>query len=635
MSGASNLHTAWARLFLRAAAASGVRDVVVSPGSRSTPLALAAAENAELRSHVIVDERSAGFFALGQARASGIPSLLICTSGTAGAHYLPAVIEASQSFVPLIVVTADRPWELQGAAAPQTIDQLKLFGSYVRHFADVGLPDPSPIALRAAARAAAQAALRASSPEPGPVHVNVRFRKPLEPVSLPAGAREAWEDAWEALMIAGPARTLPARMTPDPRAIEVLVDRCSRAERGLVICGPSITGASASAGASDRGSSALRGAVASLARASGFPVLAEATSQIRFGDLGPGVVVASSFDVLLRDRAFRAAHEPDLLIEIGAPPTSQGYAELLAERRGCPRFVVAPYGWNDPDSGASALLFGDPAELCSAVARRLVEERRSRRRGWAESFARADARAWSIIDREIKGDRLSEGAVARSVVDACPEGSLLIIGNSSPVRDLDLYCAACPRVIRVLHQRGASGIDGLVSGAAGARSASNEPVTLLLGDLSLLHDLTGLGVARGSGGPLVIVVVQNGGGRIFERLPIGRAAAVAGSARGPRADLLGAFERFFTTPQRVDFEHAAATFGVTYARVSTTSSLASALHEARARADVTLIEAVVPPSDGAARAGRIAAALSEELGDLAKRSGAAGHRPDLSERNAS
>lgn len=155
----SNLHSAWARLFLRAAAAAGVRDVVLSPGSRSTPLALAAAETPELRLHVIVDERSAGFFALGQARASGRPSMLICTSGTAGAHYLPAVIEAHQSFLPLLVVTADRPWELQSAAAPQTIDQLKLFGGYVRHFADLGLPDPSPLALRAAAR---------PSPRPSP-----------------------------------------------------------------------------------------------------------------------------------------------------------------------------------------------------------------------------------------------------------------------------------------------------------------------------------------------------------------------------------------------------------------------------------------------------------------------------------
>ena len=180
----SNLHLAWARLFLRSAAAAGVTDVVLSPGSRSTPLTIAAATTSELRAHVIVDERGAAFFALGQARVTGRPSLLICTSGTAGAHWLPALIEASQSFVPLIAVTADRPWELQDSAAPQTIDQLKLFGDHVRHYAELGLPDPSPGALRAVPRIAAQAVARALGPVPGPVHINARFRKPLEPVEV-------------------------------------------------------------------------------------------------------------------------------------------------------------------------------------------------------------------------------------------------------------------------------------------------------------------------------------------------------------------------------------------------------------------------------------------------------------------
>ncbi|HZF47932.1 MAG TPA: 2-succinyl-5-enolpyruvyl-6-hydroxy-3-cyclohexene-1-carboxylic-acid synthase [Polyangiaceae bacterium] len=602
MSG-SNLHTAWARLFLRAAASAGVRDVVLSPGSRSTPLALAAAESGEVRCHVIVDERSAGFFALGQARASGRPSMLICTSGTAGAHYFPAIIEASQSFLPLVVVTADRPWELQAAAAPQTIDQIKLYGGHVRSFTELGLPDASPVALRAVARAAAQAVVRSVSPEPGPVHVNARFRKPLEPVL--AGGPEPWEEAWKALMEKGAAVASIPRIAPDPEAISTLVERCARAERGLIVCGPLLppSGVASAAGKLFDLKQHQR-SIASLARATGFPVLAEATSQARFG-VSPEITSIAAFDALLRDPALRAELAPDLLIEIGSPPTSQGYADLVAERPGCPRFVLALHGWNDPSSSAHALLFADPADVCEAVAARLPAPRAGGRAPWIDALARADARAWSIVERELSADRLSEGSVARLVVSACPEGSILAIGNSSPVRDLDMYCPASPRGLRVLHQRGASGIDGLVSGAAGARSVAGGPVTLLLGDLSLLHDLTGLALAREAAAsspsaPLVIVVVQNDGGRIFERLPIGRAAR--SSAGGVSEDQL---ERCFTTPQSLAFEPAAAMFGLAYERVETRQALEQALAAAHARSGATLIEAVVPKTDGAERAARL------------------------------
>lgn len=597
----SNLHMAWARLFIRAAASAGVRDVVLSPGSRSTPLALAADESADVRCHVVVDERSAAFFALGQARASGRPSMLICTSGTAGAHYYPAVIEAAQSYVPLLVVTADRPWELVGAAAPQTIDQIKLFGDYVRSFAELGLPDPSPTALRAVARVAAQSVLRSIAPEPGPVHVNARFRKPLEPVA--ADGPEPWEAEWASLMERGAPSVSPPVTMPDGAAVAELAERCARAERGLLVCGPSLPACGlAAAPGRPFELKRIQRAVASLARATGFPVLAEATSQARFG-LAPDVDAVSSFDALLRDPAFRARHAPDLLIEIGAPPVSQGYADLIAELPGCPRFVVSPYGWNDPTSGAAGLLFGDPAALCEALAERVPPSRRAAGRLWAETLARADARASVVVERELgTAARLSEGRVARLVADACPEGSTLVIGNSSPVRDLDMYCPASPRSLRVLHQRGASGIDGLVSGAAGARSVTAGPLVLLLGDLSLLHDLTGLGLAARpspTSGPFVIVTVQNDGGRIFERLPIARAARANGGGQD------GALARCFTAPQGLDFAHAAAMFGVDYERVETGAALARALDAALGRGGATLIEAVVPPTDGAERAERI------------------------------
>jgi 2-succinyl-5-enolpyruvyl-6-hydroxy-3-cyclohexene-1-carboxylate synthase len=575
---ASNLHLAWARLFLRAAASSGVTDVVLSPGSRSTPLAIAALESASLRTEVIVDERSAAFYALGQARVTGRPSLLVCTSGTAGAHYFPAIIEASQSFLPMIAVTADRPWELQDAAAPQTIDQLKLFGSHVRHFAELGLPDPSPSALRAVPRIAARAVSLAMGPLPGPVHLNASFRKPLEPVNVEGP--EAWEPLWSALMERGAPRVCPGISVADERTVADLCERIARAERGLIVCGPAPLSAAAG-----------RDALLDLARKTGFPLLAEGTSQLRFGGDHRGVVAVSSFDAVLRAPAFRARHAPDLLVEIGAPATSAGYAELLAQHAGCARVVIAPHGWNDPAGDASTLIFADPAELCRRLAAQLPA--RAARSPWSESFARADALACELAARSTDGEPLSGARIVSEVVSAAPEGSILVIGNSTPVRDLDAFCPASGRALQVIHQRGASGIDGLVSGAAGARSVTTEPVTLLLGDLSLLHDLGGLAVLRRAQGPLVVVVVQNGGGKIFEQLPIAKSVDAALLARG------------FTTPEDVSFAQAAAAFGLPYLRAESAGDLARALQAGWSARGATLIEAVVPPGEGARRMAKL------------------------------
>jgi 2-succinyl-5-enolpyruvyl-6-hydroxy-3-cyclohexene-1-carboxylate synthase len=612
---AEALPIAWAKLFLRAAWHAGVRDVVLSPGSRSTPLAIAAHESPELRTEVIVDERSAAFFALGQARATGRPTVLACTSGTAAAHYFPAIIEAAMSEVPLIALTADRPWELQQAGASQTIDQTRLFGAFVRAFFALGAPEPHEAALRAVARTAAQAVASALGPRPGPVHVNAPFRKPLEPA--PRGAQPdaamatpaPWQPLFESLMRNGPTRVLSAcpalpvavlsepalfdttlsgavlsdTAAPDP--VSAVAQLLAAAPRGLVVCGPAPAHGDLHTYRQD---------ITALAAGLGFPILAEATSQMRFGAEAPaGPTLVAAFDALLRSPSFRARLAPDAILEIGAPPTSAGYAQLLAEYPQCKRIVIAPHGFPDPAGTAALLVQAEPRSFCRLLRRRLAGARstaRMRDRELDRAFAAADLRARSLIDAAIPGAPLTEAAVARAAVEACPADSFLMLGNSSPVRDADAYVFPGPTPLRVLHQRGASGIDGLVSGAAGAQHASGAPVTLVLGDLSLLHDLGGLAVARLSTGPLVIVAVNNAGGRIFEQLPIGRAL-------GPGET----FERLFATPQPLDLAAAAAAFGVPFARVESPADLRAALAAAHARAGATLIEARVPPHDGAER----------------------------------
>ncbi len=585
----SNLHLAWARYFLRSLVSSGVTDIVLSPGSRSTPLALAAAAETGLVTHVVIDERVAGFFALGQARLTGRPSVLVCTSGSAGAHYLPAVIEASLGHVPLLAVTADRPWEAQDCASPQTIDQTALLGVYVRHRAELGLPDGSPEALRAVARIAAQAVYRTTSPDPGPVHINARFRKPLEPVDVLTP--EPWEPMLATLIARGAPRVYPPTRVPPADAVEALTVACLGARRGLIACGPAPAVGDLAA---------TRAGVFALAHATGFPLFAETTSQVRFCPAVDGVTACSGLDTALWDRALWADNAPDLVIELGAPLTSATWTRYLSTHPTVPRWVVSPFGWNDPMGDATAMVFADPGALCAAVADTLHARRPIPPASpWTMGLAAADAQTWSIVRAETDGPTLTEGVIAARVVAALPSGGVLCVGNSMPVRDLDTYAPAGGPALRVIHQRGASGIDGLVAGAAGARSVSDAPVVVLLGDVSFQHDLGGLAVAQSVQAPFVIVVVQNHGGRIFQQLPL-----------ADRPEVREVIERLFVTPQRLDIPHAAGMFRVGYARVDTVDGLQKSLSTALATVGCTVIEAIVPPTDATQRRAALRHALT-------------------------
>ena len=592
----SDLHSRWARLFVSSLASAGVHRFVVSPGSRSTPLALAVAAEARLRTQVILDERAAAFFALGQARVTREPTALLCTSGTAGAHYLPAIIEASQSHVPLLLITADRPWEAYDAAAAQTIDQVKLFGDYVRHYAELGLPDPSPNALRAVVRIAAQAVSVASAPIPGPVHINARFRKPLEPI--PGAGREPWSAQLDELLARGAARSFPPITSADPRAISALAEHCKKATRGLIVCGPAWAGSDAAT---------LRAGVQALSQATGFPIWAEATSGARFGG---GAAVIAGFDAMLRVPEFRQRHAPDLVIELGGPPVSGAYATYLMEHASCARAVIAAHGWNDPIGSATLMIWGDPGAAAQQVAGQLTPSASAT--DWRAAIAAAEQVVVEAVAAEREPSLLTEGEVARLLVDALPADALLMVGNSLPVRDLDTFCPAGAKPLRVLHQRGASGIDGLIAGAAGSRSVSDKPLALLLGDLSALHDVGGLGTLAAVSGPLAVVIVQNRGGRIFEQLPIAQNESVR-----------PAFEQLFLTPQNADFAHAAQLFGLAYTRAENRAEFERAVSVALQSPRPLIIEAMVPPDDGKARRARIFARVATALGG----SGAAVKRP--------
>lgn len=588
----ANLLTVWSRLLFASLAGAGVRDIVFSPGSRSTPFLLAAAQDARLRLHEAIDERAAAFFALGQARVTGMPSVLLCTSGSAGANYLPAVIEAGEAGVPLLVLTADRPAELLHVSANQTIDQRMLFEGYARRVVDVGAPDAAPSALRGLRRLAAHAVALTRAPHPGAVHLNLRARKPLEPVAASTPAEQALEEAVSALIATAPPAVAEGVLRASDDEIEHLAEACLGARRGVIVAGPA-----------PASQDTARVSVARFARAAGFAVLAEATSQLRLrGAHDDGVVVIPTAEWLYRLPAGDREWLPDFVIQLGMPPTSIAWERLLERHPAIRRVVLSPVGWPDPRSDALEIVHADLDDTCARLAAAL-----ERRLGtalapsaeFAGVLAAADQRARAVIDRAMPhaDAPLSEAAVSRTVASVLPERAWLAVGNSLPVRTLDAYCHDGARDLRVLSQRGGSGIEGLVAGAAGAASVAEAPVALMVGDVSALHDIGGFALCANVTAPLAVIVVNNGGGRIFEQLPVARVVP-------------GEMLERFTTPRSLDFEDAARFYRLPFARVRTGAELGRALAQALAQRGCTIIDAVVPPHGAAADQARILADLA-------------------------
>lgn len=571
---------AYVNAFVDELGRSGMRDVIICPGSRSTPLAIACATHPGIKVWMHLDERSAAFFGLGLAKRTRRPVGLLCTSGTAAANFFPALIEAKLTHVPLLALTADRPHEMRENGAPQAIDQNHLYGKHVKWFVDVALPEATNEALRYIRALANRAAALTTSIPAGPVHLNFPFREPLTPEPrsdqpLPS-AEQRDAVAWYGREGNQPSIAVSNALeaAPPAAALQALAARLARTPRGLIIAGP-------------QDDPALAEALVPLAEHLQYPLLADPLSLVRCGPHA-GELVLSSYDAFLRDPWFISRHAPGLILRFGAMPTSKPVLLYLKRYPSSPVIVIdGQEGWEEPTHLASDVIHAQPTLLCQQVLR-LVEESTEKvssegvyRPGsdsWLRDWIQADQLTRQALQKGVQEFQpLFEGRVFCELETLLPAGATLYVSNSMPVRDLDTFFWASARSLCILGNRGANGIDGVTSSALGASAAAaGAPTVLVIGDLAFLHDLGGLIAAHLHRLSLTVVLINNDGGGIFSFLP--------------QANHPAHFEHLFGTPTGLDVSQAVRMYGGQFHRVSDWAPFRQAVRRSMSEGGLQVIE---------------------------------------------
>lgn len=543
---APNVNTLWGRVVVDELVKNGVDAAVVSPGSRSTPLTVAFANHPDVEVFSQLDERSAAFFALGRAKRTGTPTPLVCTSGTAAANFHPAVLEAANARIPMLLLTADRPPELHDSGANQTVDQKRLYGDAVRDYRTLPEPEAADRKLRSLRTALSRAVATTTGTPPGPVHLDCPFRKPLEPTVETNEVPDDWDDDHP---LAARGRDGPFVQTTSGCQTLSASDRArvaatvEAADQGLLVCGP------ADAPTPDRI------ALAKLAAATGFPVVADPLSGLRFGEHVADTPVLGGYDSWLG--ALDDDLRPDTVVRLGASPTSKPLRKWLAGSDAQQFVVDAAGGWREAEFTATDLLVADPARLATSLADAIDRSET----GYADRLAAVETDYWRRV-REV--DEFWEGRVLGDVAELVPDPSTMFVSNSMPVRDLDRFARPRAADLTVLGNRGTSGIDGITSAALGAGSATDEPLVLVTGDLAYYHDMNGLLAVGRCGVDATIVLVNNDGGGIFHQLPI---------------DAHETFEGHFRTPHGLDFAPTGDLYGLEFAQTPTREEFRDAFEQ--------------------------------------------------------
>lgn len=533
------------RVMIDELARCGVRHAVVSPGSRNAPITCALADHDDITCWSVLDERSAGFFAVGLAKSTNEAVAITCSSGTAAANLHPAVIEADHAGVPLIVLTADRPPELRDVGAGQAIDQIKLFGSSVRWFVEAGNHPLNEQTLRHFRGLGCRATAEATGPNPGPVHVNLPLREPLHAVQEDLAELETTPAA-----IGRPGRGPWTSFTRTARSVDEcdVLERIRAAERPLIVIG-------------EQRQPGLADAIADFSAASGVPILADALSQMRRHSIADRATVVCAYDLILRNAAAREHLAPDFILRLGELPTSKPLRDWLSGLD-CPQTVIDPRGvWHEATRVATDLLQMDPLALFAGFDQRYGGSASSI---WSDTWRNLEKAAQSAIDTALTTETFPfEPAVYRSLLNGLDGGATVYVSSSMPVRDVETFVLPTRDDVRFLSNRGANGIDGVLSSALGAKAPWGcDRVILLTGDLALLYDISALATARRLDIPITIVCVDNNGGGIFSFLPL--------------AENQSHFEELIATPHDLELEALCRAFGLSYSRPDSAEALASA-----------------------------------------------------------
>ncbi len=550
------LNLRWCDALFAGLAQAGLSDCVISPGSRSTPLVLAADRHPWIRTHVCLDERVAGFMALGLALRSQRPVALIATSGSAPAHWYPAVMEAHHVGAALILLSADRPPELHHFGANQTTDQQRLFGTHLRAFYDPGTPQEDAQALSYLHALAQQACLQSRWPHPGPVQINLPVREPLVPEQWPAALCTAL----------APRSQLPplAEITPDPRAVATLATQM-RQGPGLILCGPGQYPAG------------FAEALMALQQTVSAPVLADPLSGLRFGaHLQAPARVCVHYDAWLRHPA-ALPERPAWILQFGRMPVSQSLANYLRQDTLPQRYLVSPYAhWPDPLQRSHPPILACPLALCQALLAQPWAA--TAQNPWCLRCLALETQALACMESSLQhSERLFEGHLIRALLDVLPAETLLFSSNSLPIRQLDTWSGTRPTPLHLFANRGLSGIDGNIATLLGLAQAHTQgPVVGLLGDLALVHDLGALIKAQGQS--LLLIVINNGGGGIFGYLPQTR---------------LDCFTQYWHTPHPLNLRTLAELFGAQYFQLTERAQLSTTLEAALAAPGLRILEVVV------------------------------------------
>jgi len=542
-----NRNNLWSRIFIDQLAAMGVQHACISPGSRSTPLTYILSKNRKIKSFIHFDERSSAFFSLGLAKVTGKPVLVITTSGTAVAELYPAIIEAYQQRTPLIICTADRPTELIGTGANQTINQHNIFRNHIRWFRDLGLPSISDTGFYHLQKIAIKAYRISSSESRGPVHLNFPFKKPLEPFSHTDSVSKNifWTKPQRLIRTNSKISTPKFGKSKDFKRI---VNQLTGSDKGIILVGPI------------EYDDKLIIKIKELSGLLKYPVFADGISQLRFSISKKDNFLISNFNSMFASQKFISEHNPDIILQFGRTPTST-IMEKFLEETDAVRYIIDTYGdKHDPARTAKLIFAIKPVSFCETLISQLGEENFKRSKSnWLKDFIRAEEISENLKSKIIDRAKFpNEPSIITEILKLIPSGSNLVIGNSLPVRDLDNFAFKSSKKIKIYFNRGASGIDGITSTALGIASIKKKTF-LITGDLSFLHDLNALAAAVKYSIPITILVINNNGGGIFESLPI--------------ANRVKHFDKFFITPHNLDLGEIIKSFGIDHQLITTRKEL--------------------------------------------------------------